>query len=82
MSVHICQWSMLGAHWYGPHLPWAAPDGSFWLVPDHRVPVDAQPSFLLGGDALDQRPAPFANQVDHRRGLVVARDLIRSALEG
>ncbi len=82
MSVHICQWSMLGAHWYGPHLPWVAPHGGIWLVPDHRAPIDAQPSFCLGGDALDHRHAPFSNQIDHRRGLATARELIRSALEG
>ncbi|MFD1789594.1 hypothetical protein ACFSC3_18730 [Sphingomonas floccifaciens] len=82
MSALVCQWSMLGAHWYGPHLPWVAPDGGIWLVPDHRAPIDAQPSFCLGGDALDHRQAPFSNQIDHRRGLATARDLIRHAMEG
>ncbi|MBN2973498.1 hypothetical protein ACFSC3_12990 [Sphingomonas floccifaciens] len=82
MSVSICQWSMLGTHWHGPHLPWLAADGAVWVVPDHRAPVDAQPSFRLGDDALDLRSAPFTNQIDHRRGLIAARDLIDQALEG
>ncbi|MBN2973340.1 hypothetical protein JW805_15120 [Roseomonas aeriglobus] len=82
MSMSICQWSMLETHWHGPHLPWLAADGAVWLVPDHRAPVDAQPSFRLGDDALDLRSAPFTNHIDHRRGLIAARDLINQALEG
>lgn len=81
-SIRICLWSCVGAHWYGPHLPWMSATGDLWLVPDHRAPVDAEPSFRLSDGPLTPIDAPFGNALDRYRGLAAARALIDQALEG
>lgn len=81
-SVRICMWSRIAAHWYGPHLPWLSLNGELWLVPDHRAPVDDEPSFRLGDGRLALRAAPFTSTLDRYRGLAAARALVNEALEG
>lgn len=80
--VKIAVWGREHTTWFGPHVPWCAPDRVMWLIPEPGGGIDGEPSFLLKGGRLRKSIAPWEGSGDLTRGLQAATAMINAALGG